>query len=193
MSLGRQSLPQQPGPLRATRAEPRGHMIRRRSLTLLIIVLLIGVPAGYLLVSASQSRDSGRDKENKYSATGLSAGWPSKVQRRIYEVDIPPKSSFVAYYETNNWKASRLYTQFRTTHKGLTKFLHSLGKTRADLNDGVTIKKRDRDITRWSFDPAVHWTGLRHKQDDPRPSQDITVDRTDPQHPIVYVVSATTP
>ncbi|EDY46938.1 secreted protein [Streptomyces sp. SPB074] len=193
MSQNHRSVPQQPGPPEAARPEGRGHMIRRRTLTLLIIVLLIGVPAGYLLVSASQSRDSGRDKENKYSATGLSAGWPSKVQRRIYEVDIPPKSSFVAYYETNNWKASRLYTQFRTTHKGLTKFLHSLGKTRDDLDEGVTIKKRDLAITRWSFDPAVHWTGLRHHQDNPRPSQDVTVDRTDPKHPIVYVVSATTP
>ncbi|MFE9251683.1 sugar kinase [Streptomyces sp. NPDC007088] len=170
-------------------------MIRRRSLTLLIIVLLIGVPAGYLLISAAQSRDSGRDKEDKYSATGLTAGWPSKVQRRIYEVDIPKGgvSSFVAYYETNNWRASRLYVQFRTTDKGLRKFLHTLDRSKSDLRPGVTIKKRDRDITGWSFDKGVKWTGLVHHQDDPRPTQDVTVDRTDKKYPIVYVVSDTTP
>ena len=67
-------------PATSHRGRPRTarHMIRRRALTLLIIVLLIGVPAGYLVISANQSRDSGKDKEAKYSATGLTPGWPSK-------------------------------------------------------------------------------------------------------------------
>ena len=69
--------------------EDRRHRNRRRALTLLIIVLLIGVPAGYLVISANQSRDSGKDKEAKYSATGLTAGWPARVQRHIYKVTIP--------------------------------------------------------------------------------------------------------
>lgn len=187
------SVPQQPGPPEAKRPETHSRMVRRRSLTLLTIVLLIGVPAGYLLISAAQSRDSGRDKEDKYSATGLTAGWPSKVQRRIYEVDIPKKSSFVAYYETNNWRTSRLYVQFRTTNKGLTKFLHSIDRDKDDLDKGVTIKKRDRAITGWSFDESVEWSGLVRPQSDPRPSQDVTVDRSDTTHPVVYVVADTTP
>ncbi|WP_374192720.1 sugar kinase, partial [Streptomyces sp. MBT49] len=98
--------------------EDRRHVVRRRALTLLIIVLLIGVPAGYLVISANQSRDSGKDKEAKYSATGLTEGWPSKVQRRLYQVPIPHPSNQVAYYETNNWKTSRLYAQFQTTQVG---------------------------------------------------------------------------
>ena len=40
-------------------------MIRRRWITAVIIVLLIGVPAGYLAISAEQSRTSGRDKETE--------------------------------------------------------------------------------------------------------------------------------
>lgn len=99
--------------------EDRRHKIRRRALTLLIIVLLIGVPAGYLVISANQSRNSGKDKEEKYSATGLSEGWPSRVQRRIYQVPIPVPAYKVAYYETNNWRTSRLYVQFETTGENL--------------------------------------------------------------------------
>lgn len=84
------SLPHQAAPPDESRPpEDRRHVIRRRALTLLIIVLLIGVPAGYLVISANQSRDSGKDKEAKYSATGLTKGWPSKIQRRLYQVPIP--------------------------------------------------------------------------------------------------------
>ena len=127
-------------------------MIRRRALTLLIIVLLIGVPAGYLVISANQSRDSGKDKEAKYSATGLTEGWPSRVQRRLYQVPIPDPSSQVAYYETNNWKTSRLYVQFQTTNAGLEEFLAAVGADRADLTkDDITISARDRGVTGWTY------------------------------------------
>src|SRR5690606_7393497 len=96
--------PQQSGGTDEPRpAEDRRHMIRRRALTLLIIVLLIGIPAGYLVISAAQSRASGKDKEARYSATGLTEGWPSKLQRRIYQVPIPHPAWWVASYETNNW------------------------------------------------------------------------------------------
>src|SRR5687767_13584159 len=103
--------------------EDRRHRIRRRFTTAVIIVLLIGIPAGYLMISAGQSRDSGKNKERKASATGLTDGWPSKVQRRIYELPIPHSSDQVAFYETNNWRTSRLYVEFRTTAKGLDAFL----------------------------------------------------------------------
>ncbi len=128
-SLPRQAMtPDEPPP------EDRGHRIRRRALTLLIIVLLIGVPAGDPVISAEQSRDSGKDKERKWAARGLTKAWPSKVQRHIYEVPVPRQadgegilSTKVAYYETNNWRTSRLYVQFMTTNAGLDYFFKAMG------------------------------------------------------------------
>ncbi|WP_030778288.1 hypothetical protein [Streptomyces sp. NRRL S-920] len=176
------------------RTEDRRHMIRRRWLTATIIVLLIGIPAGYLVISANQSRNSGRDKEDKYSATGLTEGWPSKVQRRLYDVPIPPYSAEVAYYETNNWRTSRLYVQFLTSNEGLAKFLKQIGTTESKLKaDDRTISKRDRNVVGWEFTGPGPWSGLTHEQKDPAPSQDVVVDRANPEHPTVYVVSTTTP
>ncbi|MFE9996683.1 sugar kinase [Streptomyces avermitilis] len=173
--------------------DPR-HRIRRRALTLLIIVLLIGVPAGYLVISANQSRDSGKDKEEKYSATGLTAGWPSRVQRRLYQVPIPGWSSDVAYYETNNWKTSRLYAQFRTSNEALDTFLDNIGTNTGELKqDKIAISARDQRIVGWEFTGPGPWYGLVHHQKDPAPTQDIVVNRSDPQHPMVYVVSRAVP
>lgn len=169
-------------------------MIRRRALTLLIIVLLIGVPAGYLVISANQSRDSGKDKEEKYSATGLTAGWPSKLQRRLYQVPVPHPSDKVAYYETNNWKTSRLYVQFETTPAGLDAFLAGVGADRDDLKqDDITIGARDQKITGWRLTGPGPWQGLVQKQKNPAPTRDIVVDLSDPDLPMVYVVSRTVP
>ncbi|MFI2410913.1 sugar kinase [Streptomyces sp. NPDC018947] len=184
-----QEPPLDPGPP----AEDRRHMIRRRTLTLLIIVLLIGVPAGYLVISANQSRDSGKVKEAKYSATGLTEGWPSKLQRRLYEVPVPMPSKEVAYYETNNWKTSRLYVQFETTSAGLDAFLAGIGATRNDLERDETISDRDQHITGWNFDgPGPFW-GLVRKQAAPAPTRDVLVDLAEPDRPMVYVVSRTVP
>ncbi|MEU3660944.1 sugar kinase [Streptomyces sp. NPDC032940] len=175
-------------------AEDRRHMIRRRALTLLTIVLLIGVPAGYLVISANQSRDSGKVKEAKYSATGLTEGWPSKLQRRLYEVPVPVPSAEVAYYETNNWKTSRLYVQFQTTPAGLDAFLSGLGVTRDDLErDRRAIGDRDQHITGWNFDRPGAWWGLVHEQANPAPTHDVLVNMSDPERPMVYVVSRTVP
>ncbi|GGV36321.1 hypothetical protein GCM10010277_22760 [Streptomyces longisporoflavus] len=174
--------------------EGRRHMIRRRWLTATIIVLLIGVPAGYLVISANQSRNSGRDKEAKYSATGLTAGWPSKVQRRLYDVPIAPYSREVAYYETNNWRTSRLYAQFLTSNKGLDKFLKQIGTSTGQLKkNDITISKRDRKVVGWEFTDPGPWLGLTHTKKDPAPTLDVVVNRVDPYHPMVYVVSTTTP
>lgn len=175
-------------------AEDRRHMIRRRALTLIIIVLLIGVPAGYLVISANQSRNSGKEKEAKYSATGLTEGYPSKVQRRIYQVPVPHPADRIAYYETNNWRTSRLYVQFGTTAAGLDAFLAGVGVDRRDLEPGrVTIGSRDQEITGWSFTGTGEWSGLVHAQKNPAPTQDIVVNLADPAKPMVYVVSRTVP
>ncbi|MEV6394357.1 hypothetical protein AB0M39_06160 [Streptomyces sp. NPDC051907] len=175
--------------------ESRRHMIFRRWLTAITIVLLVGVPAGYLVISAEQSRDSGRDKEAESSSTGLRDTWPSLMKRRVFEVPIPEGSRRVAYYETSNWKTSRLYVQFRTSPAGLDAFLKGVGKSRADLEDGaVTIGDRDAETVGWNFGlEGRAWAGLTHKQKDPRPSQDITTDMTEPDRPWVYVVSTATP
>lgn len=190
------SLPRQAAPPDVTHRPPEDprHKARRRALTLLIIVLLIGVPAGYLVISANQSRDSGKDKEQKYSATGLVAGWPSKVQRRLYQVPVPHPADQIAYYETNNWKTSRLYTQFRTNSAGLDSFLESMEVSRDDLRKGdVSISARDQKITGWTFTGPGPWWGLTHKQKNPAPTQDVIVDLADPNFPMVYVVSRTVP
>ncbi|MGW3287126.1 sugar kinase [Streptomyces sp. NPDC001002] len=194
-SLPRQAAPpdEPSGP-----AEDPRHKFRRRALTLLIIVLLIGVPAGYLVISADQSRQSGKDKEAKYSATGLTEGWPSKVQRRLYQVPIPHPSNQVAYYETNNWKTSRLYAQFQTTNAGLDTFLKDMGVTRADLKKGdITISERDQKVTGWKFTgPGARGGdnfGLAHKQKSPKPTQDVIVNMQNTTYPMVYVVSRAVP
>ncbi|WP_416986233.1 sugar kinase [Streptomyces sp. T028] len=194
-SLPRQAAPPDEPP---RPPEDRRHVIRRRALTLLIIVLLIGVPAGYLVISANQSRDSGKDKEAKYSATGLTTGWPSKVQRRLYQVPVPHPSNQVAYYETNNWKTSRLYVQFQTTHAGLDQFLAQIGVDRADLRRGdITISARDQGITGWRFEgPGARkgeFYGIVREKKNPTPTLDVVVNYGNPTYPFVYVVSRTVP
>ncbi|QKW03512.1 sugar kinase [Streptomyces sp. NA02536] len=175
-------------------AEDRRHMIRRRALTLLIIVLLIGIPAGYLVISANQSRASGKDKEAKYSATGLTEGWPSKVQRRLYQVPVPHPAWWVASYETNNWRTSRLYVEFETTDAGLSAFLTSLGVRQDALKrDDLTIGARDREVTGWNFEGPGTWSGFVHEQENPAPTHDVVVNHNKPGYPRVYVVSRTVP
>lgn len=174
--------------------EDRRHMIRRRWLTAIIIVLLVGIPAGYLVISAEQSRDSGRDKEAESGATALRDTWPSQAKRRFFEVPIPGEATDVAYFETSNWKTSRLFVQFRTTAAGFDRFLRHVGTNRADLDEGaVTISARDTETAGWDFGPDRDWAGTTHPQKKPQPSQDITVDLTDTSSPMVYVVSTATP
>lgn len=151
-------------------------------------------PCGYLVISANQSRDSGKDKEKKYSATGLTAHWPSRVQQRLYQVPIPPYSKHVAYYETNNWKTSRLYVQFYTSNEGLESFLNQIGVSTGDLDDDeIAIHSRDRRIVGWDFTGTGPWYGLVNDQKNPAPTHDIVVNRSNPDHPMVYVVSRTVP
>ncbi|MFF4245676.1 hypothetical protein ACFYY2_14540 [Streptomyces sp. NPDC001822] len=183
-----------PGGGDGTPPQDRRRVTRRRLITLTIIVLLIGIPAGYLVISAGQSRRSGKDKEAEAAAQGLREDWPSGMQRRIFELPVPGNAVGVQYYETNNWKASRMYVKFRTTSAGLDRFLSGVGTGRAALETGkVTIGARDLKVTGWFFGPGVDWAGTVHKNKDPRPTQHITVNMTDPAAPVVYVVSAATP
>ncbi|MFE6905000.1 hypothetical protein [Streptomyces erythrochromogenes] len=174
--------------------EDRRHVVKRRWITAIIILLLIGVPAGYLAISTQQSRESGRDKAAKVGASKVRPGWPSKVQRSIYEVPIPAKAWKVGFLETNNWRTSRLFTAFAVTPADLDAFLVSVGTSRDALVAGdVTISPHDSEVAGWSWSPRALWYGTSLEQADPRPSRDITVDLTDPDHPRVYVVSTTTP
>ncbi|MFE6226957.1 MULTISPECIES: hypothetical protein [unclassified Streptomyces] len=186
-------LPEQrrPGP---RMPEDRGRMIRRRWLTAVIIVLLVGIPAGYLVISAGQSRESGVDKERESSVVGLQDNWPSLMKRRIFEVPVPAGASGVAYYETSNWKTSRLYVQFTTTATGLDTFLAESGTSRSALTSGrITVSDRDADIVGWTFPDGLTWSGTTVTREDPRPVSDITVDLTDPAFPRVFTVSTTSP
>ncbi|MEU8887767.1 hypothetical protein [Streptomyces sp. NPDC048442] len=174
--------------------ESRRRMIVRRTITAVVIVLLIGVPAGYLLVSAEQSRDSGRNKEREASAGGLTVGWPSQVQRRIYHLPIPLMAQNLAYFETNNWKTSRIHVRFATTPADLNTFLTDIGTSTGALKEGeITIREHDRATVGWVFTPRRKWSGLTYEQKDPLPTLDITVDRTVPERPWVYAVSTASP
>ncbi|WP_031012791.1 hypothetical protein [Streptomyces sp. NRRL F-5727] len=174
--------------------EDRGRMIRRRWLTAVIIVLLVGIPAGYLVISAGQSRASGVDKERESSVVGLQDNWPSLMKRRVFEVPVPAGASGVAYYETSNWRTSRLYVQFTTTAAGLDAFLAESGTSRSALTSGrITVSGRDADIVGWTFPDGLTWSGTTVTREDPRPTSDITVDLTDPAFPRVFTVSTTSP
>ena len=162
----------------------------RRLLTAVIVVLLIAVPAGYLVLSGFQSRDSGKDKEQVASATSLVWEWPSKVTRRIYEVNIPSYSTYVAYFETNSWQKSSLYTQFRTSPEKLDTFLDELGTSRDALADGSAITSGQADVVGWDFrQPGREYVGTTVRTPGHRPTLRLTVDLSRPERPQVYVLS----
>ncbi|MGW8377039.1 hypothetical protein [Streptomyces sp. ODS28] len=171
------------------------HRPRHRVLTLLIVVLLIAIPAGYVVLSAYQSRDSGEDKQRIAAASGLTYSQPSKVQQSIYDVPVPADGKRIAYYETNSWKTSRLYVQFRTTEKHLDEFLGTIGTDRSALQDGkVTISREHADMVGWNLHQSGHsYWGTHHDQAGRQPDLDITVDTSYKGQPRVYVVSTAHP
>ncbi|GAB2831382.1 hypothetical protein GCM10027091_72280 [Streptomyces daliensis] len=167
------------------------HLPRHRVLTLLIVVLLIAIPAGYLVISAFQSRDSGEDKERSAGATSLTYQWPSKVQRRIYDVPIPPLSTRVGFYEENAWDTSSLWVQFRNSDRRLSQFLADLGTSTSALEKGrVTISDKRAEKVGWDLDEEGHtFAGTTVEQSGDQPDLAITVDTTFENRPRVYVVS----
>ncbi|KJY43227.1 hypothetical protein VR41_04235 [Streptomyces sp. NRRL B-1568] len=174
--------------------EPQAAPVRRRWLKAVIVFLLITIPAGYLYISAMQSRGGGEDKQEQAASGGLEAGWPDRLQRRIYEVTVPPYAEDVAHYETNSWKASSLYLQFTTTREKFDKWLNDVGAGASELKDGdVTIDDDEASEVGWKFAHGHHWAGVVRDQDKPKPSLEITANLDDPDHPRVFVVSTTTP
>ncbi|MFR9675552.1 hypothetical protein [Streptomyces sp. TR02-1] len=167
------------------------HLPKHRILTLLVVVLLIAIPVGYLVQSAFVSRESGRSKQREAARTTLHYEWPSKVQRRIYEVPVPHGASYVAYYEANAWEKSTLHVQFRTSRKHLDTFLREIGTDRSALRDGrVTISGKQADEVGWRFrGTGRSYAGLLLAQSRPAPDLAVTVDTTPRERPRVYVVS----
>lgn len=179
-----------PAPHSAGRPDGPERSKRRRWFKALVVFLLVAIPAGYIVISAEQSRDSGQNKEQEASATGLTNGWPSKVQRRIYNIPIPGYSKPVYYYEANSWKTSSLFVQFRTNHKGLDRFMHRVGTSSDALKMGdITIDERRAAEVGWDFTDGEKWAGTVHEQKAPEPTQRIVVNYDEKKHPVVYVVS----
>ncbi|WP_438485144.1 hypothetical protein [Streptomyces sp. S186] len=172
-------------PVSAPRTRPR-----RPFLFALIVFLLITIPAGYFVISAEQSRDSGEDKEAEAAATGLTNAFPSRLQQRIYDVPVPIGSTPVYYYETNSWKTSSLFVQFRTNDWGLTQFLAAIGTSTAALKQGAaTIPPDQAAEVGWDFSADWPWRGVEIDRPAPQPSQRIVVSYDEPGHPVVYTVS----
>ncbi|WP_433858886.1 hypothetical protein [Streptomyces kronopolitis] len=163
---------------------------RRPVLMALIVFLLIAIPAGYIVISAEQSRDSGEGKEAEAAATGLTNAFPSKVQQRIYNVPVPIGSTPVYYYETNSWQTSSLFVQFRTNDWGLEHYLNAIGTSTAALKkEHHTIPPGQASKVGWEFDDDLPWAGATTTDRPPRPSQRIMVSYDEPGHPVVYTVS----
>ncbi|HZG05331.1 MAG TPA: hypothetical protein VE546_17465 [Streptomyces sp.] len=167
------------------------HRPKHRWLAAIVVVLLIAVPAGYLVLSAFQSRESGRDKQRDAAAPGLVWRWPSKVERRIYEVPVPPGASYVAHYETNSWERSSFYVQFRTSRERLHAFMREVGSHPSALREGREgVGDRQADVVGWDLDvPGHRYAGARVERPGERPDLAITVDVTREERLRVYVVS----
>ncbi|RLL69519.1 hypothetical protein [Streptomyces sp. Z26] len=165
--------------------------LRRRLVTLAVVFLLIAIPAGYLVMSAFVSRDTGRSKAREVTLTSLYWHWPSRVQQRIYDVDVPDHARNVAYYEQNSWKVSSLHTQFRVQHRKLDAFLTSVGSSRSALKEGWRngVTKEHGDEVGWDFEAGEHrYWGMVHQRSKGTPELEITVDTSTPKA-TVYVVS----
>ncbi|WP_233581071.1 hypothetical protein [Streptomyces triticirhizae] len=171
------------------------HRPRHRWLVALTVLLLIAIPAGYMVLSAYQSRDSGEDKARAASARTLVYEWPSKVQRRIYDIPIPGGSAYVGHFETNSWDSSTMYVEFRCSPSQLSGFLEELGTSRGGLVEGtVTIPTRQAETVGWAFDePGRIYAGTIVRQSEHEPEVAITVDLTREERPRVYAVSTTEP
>ncbi|MEU1816184.1 hypothetical protein ABZ543_13445 [Streptomyces roseifaciens] len=167
---------------------------RRRLLKAVVVFLLIAIPAGYLYISAMQSRGGSESKKEQAAASGLEEGWPTRLQRRLYEVTVPPYAEDVASYETNAWKASSLFLQFTTTREKFDKWLSDVGTSASELEDGeVTIDEDEAAEVGWDLSGGHRWAGTTVDQDKPKPSLEITANLDDPKYPRVFVVSTTTP
>lgn len=155
-----------------------------------VMPLLILVPIGYVLISAAQSHDGGEVKRQQAAAHSVTPLWPTKVQRRIYEVPIPSGSTQLGYLETNSWAKSSFYVEFRTSAGGLDTFLAQIGTSRAALKDGsIPITAKQQRRMHWVFGPGHVWAGTTLTQHGDKPDHRIVVSLTNPDRPKVFVVS----
>lgn len=155
-----------------------------------VVPLLILVPIGYVLISAAQSHDGGEVKRQQAAAYKMTYWWPTRVQRRIYEIPVPHGSQQVGYLETNSWATSTLYVKFSTSPGGLDTFLAQVGTSREALRDGtVTLTAKQRRTSHWTFGEGHDWAGVTIKQHGDKPDHRITVDLVNPVRPMVYVAS----
>lgn len=156
-----------------------------------VVPLLVLVPFGYMLISADQSRDSGADKQHEASATRLTRHlWPTKVQRRIYQVPIPVGATNVAFLETNSWRSSSLYVQFATTPGGLDSFLAQIRTSRSALRAGYfPVSAGEARRAGWVWREDRVWAGIRLTQHGDKPDHFVVVNLSNPDRPYVYLVS----
>ncbi|OEV04377.1 hypothetical protein AN216_08695 [Streptomyces oceani] len=168
------------------------HRPRHRIVTLLIVVLLIAVPAGFLVKAAFVSRDSGEEKQREAALSDLTWERPSKADLRIYDVPMPKSASYVAHYEANSWKTSSLHVQFRITDEKLDKFLHNVGTNGSQLRTGAWsgVSEAQAERVGWEFGKSGRsYAGLVYQESQQHPELQITVDTTAEERPRVYVVS----
>ncbi len=188
MTTGTPVEPDQESPQDVPAAAPA----RRGPLQILIIALLILVPSGYGAIAAMQSRDSDGEKLIRAEIAGLVPGWPSRMQRSVYQVPIPYNATRVGYFEANSWQDSSLYAQFTTTGGGLDSFLAQLGTSRAALTEGrITVTPTESTRVDWDFSAGHHWAGLLLTKRGSTPDHRITVNLDNPDRPSVFVVSTT--
>ncbi|RBM20774.1 hypothetical protein [Streptomyces sp. PT12] len=183
------------GPPAGSAAQRPPHRPRHRWLAAVVVALMIAIPAGYLVLSAYQSRDSGEDKARAASARTLVYEWPSKVQRRIYNVPIPSGSAYVGHFETNSWERSRLYAEFRCSPGQLSAFLEDAGADLSVLDEGaLTIDDAHADEVGWRFDdPTREFAGAVIREPGTHTEVHVMVDLTSEERPRVYAVSISEP
>ncbi|WP_326807254.1 hypothetical protein OG533_30815 [Streptomyces sp. NBC_01186] len=167
------------------------HRPRHRGTVLLIVVLLIALPGGYLVQSAFQSRDSGKDKERAAAASSLTYARPPKASQRIYNLQVPLAATRVAFYEENSWSKSTMWLEFRTTKKRLAEFMKDLGSSGKSLHKGkIAISGKQAREVGWRFEePGHRYWGLIHHESGNKPDTAIVVDKTYKKRPHVYAVS----
>jgi hypothetical protein len=155
-----------------------------------VLPLLVLVPAGYLAVSAAQSRESGETIQQQAATRKMSRVAPTSLQKRIYQVPIPVGARRAGFLETNSWDVSVLDVQFTTSPGGLDTFLAKVGTSRAALRGGWdAITPAQAEGPGWSFSGTRTWAGIRLEQVGDKPDHAIMVDLTDDDAPRVYVVS----
>ena len=146
-------------------------MIRRRALTLLIIVLLIGVPAGYLVISANQSRDSGKDKEDEVLGDrphrGLALARSSAASTRCPSRQAQPTGSRTTRRTTG--RPAGCTSSSAPTRRASTSSSRTSASSRDALKkDDVTISARDQKVVGWEFTGPGPVVGPRPQAEGPR-------------------------